>query len=242
MTAATAGARRRRAWFFAAIGVLVALVVVELAAGPALTPASRPSSDALSVPGVAAMVRAAQVDPTEITQVAATQHPSPPLAPAAQAMIDGVLLVTLALPARSLALAGRLAVLLGATAVTVAAIARLRYLVALYLSPPFGTLTYLLRFGSFRRSEALVVVTVLVVVKASVCAALIRGAPGSRAAKTLFGLALTSLAASVVTALCYSWAPVTLGNITDALAAAAVALTAVLWAGIGVGRALRRLG
>jgi hypothetical protein len=55
------------------------------------------------------------------------------------------------------------------------------------------------------------------------------------------GLALTSLAASVVTAVCYSWAPVTLAPITDAVAAATVALAAVVWAAVLVSNTMRRL-
>jgi hypothetical protein len=115
----TAGSASR-AGFLGAVGLLVALVVVELAAGLALTSASGPASTgALSVPGVAAMDHGAPVDPAEITQVAASRHPHRPLAPAALAMVDGLVLVTLAFPARRPALVGRLAVLLGAMAVTV---------------------------------------------------------------------------------------------------------------------------
>jgi uncharacterized BrkB/YihY/UPF0761 family membrane protein len=79
---------------------------------------------------------------------------------------------------------------------------------------------------------------VLVVAKAALCATLIRGARDHPAVHVLFGLALTSLAATVVTVICYSWAPDTLAAIADALAAGTVALAALLWAGVGIGRAL----
>jgi hypothetical protein len=219
----------------------MAMVVAELVAGPILAPPARShaDTDALAVPGVAAMVHAGQVDPSEVAHVAATEHPRAPLAPAALALIDALLLVTLALPARRLSLVGRLAVVIGGMAVAVAAIARLRFLVALYLSPPFGTLSYLLLYGSFRRRDALVVVVALAAARAAVYVALPRTTAGRPDADALFAVAIASLAASVVTVVCYSWAPVTLVSITDAAAAAAVALTAVVWAGIGIGRALR---
>lgn len=236
----TAAARPGRSSLIAA-GLLLALVVAELVAGPALTPARRAhgDTDVLAVAGVAAMVHAAQVDQAEVAQVAATEHPRSPLAPSALALIDALFLVTLALPSRRLSLVGHLAVVIGGVAVAVAAIARLRYLVALYLSPPFGTLSYLELYGSFRRHDALVVVTALAAVRAVVYAAHPRGTAGGPAADALFAVAIASLAASVATVVCYSWAPVTLVSITDAVAAAAVALTAVVSAGIGTGRALR---
>ena len=57
--------------------------------------------------------------------------------------------------------------------VVVKDIARLRALLALYLSPPFGTLSYLLLYGSSPRRGALAVLAGLMVLKlaaAAICA------------------------------------------------------------------------
>jgi hypothetical protein len=147
--------------------------------------------------------------------------------------------------ARNASFAGSLVVLLVAMVVAVGAIGRLRYLTALYLSPPVGTLSYLLLYGAFSRPRALLVLTVLLALKAAACLALCRGTGAggypAPAKGAVAGLALTSLAASVATAVCYSWAPVTLAPITDAVAAAAVALAAVVWAAILVSNTMRRL-
>jgi hypothetical protein len=233
-----------------ALGLLMAAVLAEIVAGPALRPG--PSADALAIPGVAAMAQQAQVDPTEIAQVAARQHPPVPLALPAQALLDGLLLLSaavLAVPrvvprqdvARGTRLAlfvGSLALLLVAVAVGVAAIARLRYLVALYLSPPFGTLSYFLLFGSSRRGASLVVLSVVLVVRVGACLAFLRAFPGRR---PIAALAITSTAATVVTAVCYAWVPNSLASITDALAAAVVALLAAIWAAMVVSGSVRRL-
>jgi hypothetical protein len=134
-----------------------------------------------------------------------------------------------------------LAILLVSIAVAVAAIARLRYLVALYLSPPWGTLSEVLLYGSFRRSAALVALTVLMALKVGACALVLRAFPRAAAKRGLGGLALTSVGATVVATLCYALAPASRGAIADALAAAVIALAALLWAGVIVSGSVRRL-
>ncbi|HEX3540167.1 MAG TPA: hypothetical protein VHT75_06935 [Acidimicrobiales bacterium] len=251
-----------RPWRLAALGLLVVIVVVESALGAVLAPAPRPHAVAgvMALPGVATMSRGASIDPTELTQVAAVPAPHDPLAYPAMAVLDALLLVTataaalsqLAAPSKA-ARAGRfasflasLAILLVGIAVVVGAVARLRFLTALYLSPPFGTLTYLLRYGIFPRTAALVALVLLMAGKAAACAALDRGdlaGSGGRsvAARGAAGLAVTTVAATVVTAACYAWAPPALVPVTDALAAAVVGLAAIGWAGVMVSGAVRRL-
>ncbi len=196
------------------------------------------------------MIQRAQADPTEITQVAAASHPYAPLALSAHATLDALLLLAVVTgglarlgadrnvtrAVRNASFAGSFAVLLAAMVVAVAAIGRLRYLAALYLSPPVGTLSYLLLYGTFSRRRSLLVLSVLLALKVAALLAFYVGTGGPRAPVpgAVAGLALTSLAASVVTAVCYSWAPVSLAPITDAVAAATVALGAVVWAAVAV--------
>jgi hypothetical protein len=269
-----------RSRLLAAVLLLAVVVVLELAAGPTLRPAppAQGGGAVLAIGGVAAMIQGAQADPTEITQVAAAAHPYAPLALSAHAALDALLLLAVVTgglarllpgrnvtrPVRNVSFAGSLAVLLAAMVVAVGAIGRLRYLAALYLSPPVGTLSYLLLYGSFSRQRSLLVLSVLLALKVAACLALYAGtgasgapAGGPRAAAgglgapaggprapavgAVPGLAFTSLAASVITAICYSWAPVTLAPITDGVAAATVALAAVVWAAVLVSNTMRRL-
>jgi hypothetical protein len=252
----------------ASLALLVVIVILEIVAGAALRPARRAHNQAqvLAIPGVQTMIHGVALDPTELAGVAAHQHQPSPLALPSQALIDGLLLVSvasLALPrllprARPVPEAtGRagavnrgarlgsclfsLAILLVSIAVAVASIARLRYLVALYLSPPVGTLSYLLLYGSFRRGAGLLALTALMVLKVGACLLVWRALPRAAAKRGVGGLALTSVGATVVTTICYALAPTSLGTIVDALAAGVVALVALLWAGVLVSGSVRRL-
>jgi len=256
----------------ASLALLAVTIVLEIGAGAALRPARQAhhQAEVLAIPGVPTLIHGVAVDPTELAQVAARQHQPSPLALPSQALIDALLLVSVAglalprllprarpAPEAAPEAAGRaggarrggglgsfllsLAILLVSIAVAVVAIARLRYLVALYLSPPLGTLSYLLLYGSFRRGAALLTLTALMVLKVAACLLVWRAFPRAAAKRGLGGLALTSVAATVVTTACYALAPTSLGTIVDALAAAVVAVVALLWAGVIVSGSVRRL-
>ncbi|MDQ1377054.1 MAG: hypothetical protein QOE15_1227 [Acidimicrobiaceae bacterium] len=256
-TAGPAARAARRPLLLVALVLLAAVVIFELAAGPLVRPSqgSPPEAEVLAIPGVAGMIHDAQLEPGEVTQVAAGRHRASPGALRAQALIDGLLLVcvlALALPrlvpgrdvtrrARLGSFIASLAILLAGIWVLVAGVARLRHLVALYLSPPFGTLSYLLLDASFPRSGSLVAISVLMALKVAACVALFRSDPRVASQRGIAGLAVSSLAVTVLTVFCYSLAPPSLGNVTDALATAVVAAVAVLWAGIIVSGSVRRL-
>jgi hypothetical protein len=254
---ATVPSSVRRGLLVAALALLFAVVVLELAAPAVLRPArgAHHAADVLALPGVSAVVHNAQLDPTEIAQVAARQHRPAPLELPAQALLDGLLLVcgfTVALPrlvrrrdvtrhARLGLFVLSLAILLGGIAVVVAAIARSRYLVGLYVSPPFGTLSYLLLYGPSRRTASLMALAALMALKVVALAAFFRGYPRAVSIRGLAALAVTSTAMTVVATAAYALAPATLVPVTDALAAAVVALVGVLWAGVIVSGSVRRL-
>jgi hypothetical protein len=238
------------------VGLLAVIVLLEVGLGTALRSgrSAHHQADVVAIPGVAGMIRDAQIDPTELAQVASQQHRLTPGALPALAVLVGLWLVAalaLALPrlmsgrdltqaARRGVFVGGLAILLGAMAVGVRAISRLRYLVALYRSPPVGTVSYLLLYGSFPQRAALIALTAVMVLKVAAALAWSPTLPAT-SSRAVVGLAVTSVGATVVTAGCYVLAPTTLGAVTDALAAAAVALAAVLWAGILVSGEVRRL-
>jgi hypothetical protein len=246
-----------------ALAVLAVIVILEILAGAVLRPPRRAGNetDVLALPGVTAMIHGAQLDPAELAHVAASQHRPAPLALPAQALIDGLLLVSvagIALPRLRSRRAGRaraggargsrlgsfvfsLAILLASIAVAVLAIARVRYLVALYLSPPVGTLSYLLLYGSFRRGAALTVLVALMVLKVAAAALVLVAFPRAAVKRGLGGLAITSVAATVATTFGYALAPTYLATIIDAVSASLVALVALLWAGVIVSGTVRRL-
>ncbi len=249
-----------RARFLAALALLLVAIVVELAGGAVVTAHpvgrdGRPGPAVLGRPGVAVLAHQGQVDTTELAQVASRGTRPGPSALAAQALIDGLLLMVIGavvmprlLPGRDLARRLRLGtfgvslvLLLAAMAVGVAAIARLRYLAALYLSPPVGTLSYLLLYGSFPRAAGLVALAVLMSLKVGACLVLWRADPTARSRRGVGGLALTSVGATVVAAFGYALAGSGTAAITDAAAAAVVALAAVAWAGVLVSGTVRTL-
>jgi hypothetical protein len=247
----------RRSLLALALGLLAAVVIFELAAGATLRSSLGPQQEAqvLAMPGVAGMIHDAELDPGEVTQVAASRHQSSPLALPAHALIDGLLLVCVSavavprlLPGRDIGRRARfgsflasLAILLAGIWVVVVGVARLRFRVALYLSPPVGTLSYLLLYRSFPQSGSLVALSLLMALKVAACVTLFQAFPRTASQRGIAALAVTSLAVTVVTAFCYALAPPSLAGITDALAAALAALAAVLWAGIIVSGSVRRL-
>jgi hypothetical protein len=259
-----------RSLLVAALGLLVVLVILEVAAGPALTPAHGVGHEAqvLAIPGVASMVHSIAI-PAELGQVAGSQRQPAPLAIPAQALIDGLLLVSgagLAWPRLRTPRGGRgralhvasggggvvprarlgsflasLAILVAGIAVGVAAISRLRLLVALYLTPQLGTLSYLLLYGSSERRPALVVLAVVMSLKLAAIVLFARSLPRVAWERGIAGLALTSVAATVVATFGVALAPPSQGSIVDALVASIAALAAILWAGVIVSGSVRRL-
>ena len=247
----------RRGLLLLSLVFLSAVVVVELVAGAALRPvrSAHPVADVLALPGVPALVHDAQADPGEMAQVAARQPRQGPLAVPSQALLDGLLLVAAvavaaprlvrgpalarAAPLTSFLLS--LAILLGGIVVVVKDIARLRALLALYLSPPFGTLSYLLLYGSSPRRGALAVLAGLMILKLAAAASFFLAFPRASSDRGVVALALTSVAATAAAALAYATSSSARAPISDALAAAVIALVAIVWAGMILSGTVRRL-
>ncbi|MGH9126027.1 MAG: hypothetical protein ACRDZ8_15070 [Acidimicrobiales bacterium] len=241
-----------------ALVLLAAVLIAEILGAVFLKPPlqAHHETSVLAERGVSRMLQGVPVDQSELAQVAHRQHQPAPLVFLSLALLDGLVLVGgLAVAAPQLgpvdargrshrlsAFLPSLAVLLGGVAVVVIAIGRLRLLAGWYLSPPYGTLDYLLAYGVFRRSAALALLALLMVLKLVAMAIFGRHRPRAVLRRGMPGLVLTSMAAMLVTVASYGMASSSTGSLADAFAAAVVALAAIFWAGVIVSGSVRRLG
>jgi hypothetical protein len=162
----------------------------------------------------------------------------------ALAYLDGLLLYSLALiaagylvPARVvgrvqgvLTLIVAIVVILRAIVAILAALAKLLTMVALLLSIPFGTLVYLVVYGSFDKGGALAVLSLLFLLKLLVGGALVATHQRFLENKGLVLMLLTTLLVNVVISFLFGLLPGILASIVDAVAAILAGIVAVIWA------------
>jgi hypothetical protein len=160
------------------------------------------------------------------------------------ALVDGVVLLTVALMGAGLLLAQRVharvqswVMLIGAIVVivvgivlVVVAVVELVTMVTLLFAFPFGTLAYLIIWGSFPRSGLAVVLSVLMALKLTFGGALVLAQQRFVQNKGLVALTLTSLVANLVVAFLHAMVPGVLVSVTDAIAGIVVAVVAIVWA------------
>lgn len=111
-----------------------------------------------------------------------------------------------------------------------AAIAALIVMVTLLVAAPFGTIAYLILFGSFDRSGAAVALSLIMVLKLAFAACLVLAHQRFLQNKGLVLLILTSLAATLIIGFLQGLVPAFLVSIMDAIAAIVVGILALLWA------------
>jgi hypothetical protein len=109
------------------------------------------------------------------------------------------------------------------------AIAKLLLMVVLFLAIPFGTIAYLIGYGSFDRDTTLAVLSVLMGLK--VLAAMMLPLAHQDFLKRigLMVLFASSLIANIIISFLHSFPPEVLVSITDALAAIVAVICAVCW-------------
>ncbi|MCI0580773.1 MAG: hypothetical protein L0331_31820 [Chloroflexi bacterium] len=160
------------------------------------------------------------------------------------ALIDGILFFTVALIGVALLLPDNLQgkiqgvvtlvfsvlIILAAIAMILAAIAAVTTMVILLLAIPFGTLVYLIKFGSFPRGEASAVLGLLLLLKFGFVVSLVVAQQRFLQGKGLVLIILTSFLAVIVVSFLHGLVPGILVSITDAIAAIVVAVLAVIWA------------
>lgn len=183
----------------------------------------------------------------DVDQLLAARQENPPrpgLAIPYMAMLDGLLLFTVALIGASLIIPERvqgrvqglltliltiIIVLMGIVLI-LAAIALLLLMVGLFLSPPFGTIAYLAIWGFFDRGGASTALGLVFVLKLVFAVCLVLAQQRFLQNKGLVLLVLTSLLGSVIVSFLHGFGPRVITSITDVIAAIVVAVLAVIWA------------
>ena len=160
------------------------------------------------------------------------------------ALLDGLLLFTVILIGMAFLVPERihgriqgvvtllvsLSVLLTAIVKIFTAIAALTLMVTLLLAIPFGTIIYLIGYGSFDRGLASVMLSAIMTLKFLFAGCLVFAHQGFLKMKGLVLIVVTSLVAGVVVSFLHGLVPTILVSITDAIAAIVVAILAALWA------------
>ena len=110
------------------------------------------------------------------------------------------------------------------------ALAKLLLMVALLLSFPFGTLAYLIIFGSFPREAATAVVSLLFILRVWFSLLLVAAHQRFLENTGLLIYTLAAFIASLVVSFLYGFVPGILVSITDAIAAIVVAIIGIILA------------
>lgn len=170
--------------------------------------------------------------------------PQPGLAISYLALMDGLLLFTLALIALGFFLPGRvhgtvqgiitfivsLLVLIGSIILLVVAIALLILMVSLLLAVPFGTIAYFAIYATFEVGAAAATLSLIMTLKLFCAGFLVFSFPRFLQNKGLIFIFLTSFLASIIISFLHGFVPGFLASITDAIAAIVVAILAIIWA------------
>jgi hypothetical protein len=159
------------------------------------------------------------------------------------ALLDGILLYTVALMGVSLIMPERLhgriqgvltlvvsiLLILGSLVLLVIAFVELLVMVALFFAAPFGTIAYLALWGFFPRGDAAVLLTLLTFLKIVFAVGLLLAHQRFLQNKGLVALFLTSLVADVVVAFLHGFVPIILVSIVDDIAAIVLAIVGIIW-------------
>lgn len=174
----------------------------------------------------------------------ATQLPTPGLGLPYLALVDGILLYTLAffglalvIPARIFgALQGimtfivMLLILFGSIVLIFVALGLLVLMVTLLMAVPFGTIAYFAAYADFDIDAARWTLGVLMLLKVWVVIMLFLAQQQFIAVKGLILLLLTSFLANIVVSFLHGLVPLFLVSILDAIAAIIVGVLAAIWA------------
>jgi|KBSSwiStaDraftv2_1062776.scaffolds.fasta_scaffold284941_1 hypothetical protein len=159
------------------------------------------------------------------------------------ALIDVIVVFTVALMGAGMVVPDRLhgrlqgiitligAIILIITAIVLVfvALGELILMVTLLLAFPFGTIAYLIIWGSFPRGEAAVILSLLMFLKLVFAGMLVAAQQRFIQNKGLVALVITTLVANLVVAFLHGIVPGILVSITDAIAAIVLAIVAIIW-------------
>jgi hypothetical protein len=121
-------------------------------------------------------------------------------------------------------------IILAAITMIFAALAAVIVMVVLLLAVPFGTIVYLIKYGSFDRGGASAILSLLMFLKFGFTVCLILAHQRFLQGKGLIAIILTSFIATIVVTFLHGLVPGILVSITDAIAGIVVAIIALIWA------------
>lgn len=119
--------------------------------------------------------------------------------------------------------------ILGALVLLFVAIALVLLMVALFFAFPFGTIAYLIIWGSFPVGQTTALLALIMFLKLVFCVFLLIAQPGFLKNKGLILMTVTSLVCNIVVSFLQGLVPDILVSITDAVAAIVCAIVAIIW-------------
>jgi hypothetical protein len=237
----------RKPLFFAAMALIILVVLLEVGSS-FLTRLGKFSGGALgNLESMKSDLKDAGLSDKEIqdtlSRIGSASRP-PGVAIGLMALIDGMIAYTVGLMGLSLLVPGRVhgkyqgaASLMVSLVVAIASftaifltVALLMLMIALILAFPFGTIIYMVKWGTFNRGAASATMSLIMALKIGFIVCLVLAQQRFLQNKGLVRIILTSLAANVLISFLHGLVPIVLVSITDAIAAIVVAVLAGLWA------------
>lgn len=232
---------------FLLLAIALSFIVVLLETGTALPGVLRANTVPLTsfqLPAQAsATVATLDSDQQAVVAQLNRQDRPPGLGVPDLALLDCIVLFTLALMGVALLVPARLQgrvqgiatlifsflLILFAIRQVFLALASLIFMVALLFSFPFGTIIYLIIYGSFNRAGADSVLSIIMLLKFGFSLSLVFAQQRFVEGKGLVLLILTSLLGTVIVSFLLGLVPGVLVSITDAIAALVVGIIAIIW-------------
>jgi hypothetical protein len=225
----------RRPLLLVALAMIVLGLLVELAS-PWVSGRAGVAADTLRTTALADLPGA------DSGSVQSAQEP-PGRGITAMALLDGALAFRIALmvlalfvPPRLLGRVQGVATFLFSLLLLLAGIASLLFLlvelgvmVGLFLAPPFGTLAYLGIWGFFPRTDAAVLLGLLLFLKLAMVVFLVLAQPAFLKIKSLVAFVATSLLANLVLAFLHGLVPNPVTSIADEIGAIVVVVLGLIW-------------
>jgi hypothetical protein len=234
---------------FLIVAIALSFIVVLIETGTALPGVLRSVASPINSfqqlpPDVSSGLAQLNSDQRNTLDMLSTQNRPPGLSIPALALLDSIVLFTLILVGSALLIPERLQgrvqgiatlifslVLIGIALVQIFVVVGLLILmISLLLSVPFGTIVYLIIYGSFNRGGADIALSLLMFLKLVFAASLLIAQQRFLQSKGLVLLIVTSLLCNVIVSILLGLVPGILVSITDAIAAIIVGIIAVIWA------------
>lgn len=128
-----------------------------------------------------------------------------------------------------LTLIGSIVLIIVSFILAIIALVELLIMVALFFAAPFGTIAYLALWGFFPRSDAAVLLSLLMFLKIVFAVLLVLAQQRFLQNKGLVLIILTSLLCNVILAFLHDLVPIVLVSIVDNLAAVLFGVIAIIW-------------